>query len=96
VVGLAGLVEPRDRGLEDPNADALRGERAGDRRGDDGLADLGAGAGDEDARQGSGGEGGNGGAGRADAKLAGAVAHQLGGLLEILAAMGGHHRETQP
>ena len=45
------VVEAADRGLEDGDPVARRARRAGDRgRGHDGLADLRAGAGDEDAR----------------------------------------------
>jgi hypothetical protein len=49
VVGLSALVETRDRGLEDGAVESRRRRLGGDDRGDDGLADLGPGAGDEQA-----------------------------------------------
>jgi hypothetical protein len=51
VVGLALLFEARHRRLEDSHALAFGRERSGDHRGDDGLADFGAGAGNEHARR---------------------------------------------
>jgi hypothetical protein len=49
VVGLAGVVEAGDGRLEDGDASARRRLGARDRGRDHGLADLGAGPGDEDS-----------------------------------------------
>ena len=82
-------------GLKTATRSPVGGERAGDHRGDDGLADLGAGAGDEDARAAVGRLGGE--ASRAGGARRGAMPELAGrGADEPRGALAARRRGASP